>query len=48
MPITALTSYDQKGELILKADDINVQSLKNETNKVLRVSLTATGTWCLY
>jgi hypothetical protein len=48
MPITALTSYDQKGELILKADDINVQSLKNETDKVLRVSLTATGTWCLY
>ncbi|MFN7898209.1 MAG: hypothetical protein ACK5N0_00895 [Synechococcaceae cyanobacterium] len=49
MAITPVTSFDQKGELILNADEVQSPPiLRNDTNKELRISFTVTGTWCLY
>ncbi|MFN7898336.1 MAG: hypothetical protein ACK5N0_01540 [Synechococcaceae cyanobacterium] len=48
MTITSLTNFDQRGEIKLNAEEMNAPTLKNDTNKELRISFTVTGSWCLY
>ena len=49
MPLTSLAIPDQSGEIkVDAAHHVDPPSLKNNTTNELRISFTATGTWCLY
>lgn len=49
MPLTSLSSSNESGEIKVDATQhTDLPGIKNTTTTDLRVSLSATGTWCLY
>ena len=49
MTLSPLASPEQSGEIVVDATKhSDLPGLKNNTSKELRISFSATGTWCLY